>query len=102
MGLKETLFDEVAEHMLDLNQASLVTFDDFQLLYFEIFKNVQLCGGKEIDFEHFEMNNQMDNLLSDRNKGEVLNTESQLFDQDGEESTYGMTSGQRGPLHSQS
>ena len=40
MGLKESLFDEVAEQMLDLSQASLVTYDEFQLLYFEIFKNL--------------------------------------------------------------
>ena len=53
MGLSESMLDECSEEILDLGQASLVTYDEFQLLYFEIFKTLQLSGGREIDFEHF-------------------------------------------------
>lgn len=56
MGLQEAMIDETCESVLDLTQASLVTYDEFQLMYFEIFKNIQLTGGREIDFEHFEEN----------------------------------------------
>ena len=70
MGLSDSLIDQCCENIFDLKQASLVTFEDFQLLYFEIFKTLQLSGGREIDFEHFEsrLNDQGEQLLTDRNK----------------------------------
>ena len=54
MGLSEAMIDDTCEQVFDLSQASLITYDEFQLLYFEIFKTLQLTGGREIDFEHFD------------------------------------------------
>ena len=40
LGLSEQMIDEAAENVFDLTQASLITYDEFQLLYFELFKTV--------------------------------------------------------------
>ena len=95
LGLSESMIDQAAESVFDLNQASLITYDEFQLLYFELFKTVQLSGGRAIDFEAFECMNE--NLMSDRQKGgELLHTESQFFDEhEADGSTYQLTSGHR-------
>lgn len=76
MGLSEALMEETCESMFDLSESSLVSYEEFQLLYFELFKTIQLTGGKEIDFDHFEMlNTQGDHLNTDRNKQELMHTE---------------------------
>ena len=101
MGLSEVTIEECCEHMLDLTQASLLTYDEFQLLYFELFKMMQLAGERQIDFEHFEMqqaaNNKwnMDDLSDQQNTkgaGELLHTEQTLFeDQEGDAGAYQLT-----------
>ena len=40
MGLSEAMIDETCEQVFDMNQASLITYDEFQLLYFELFKTL--------------------------------------------------------------
>ena len=40
MGLSEAMIDETSEQVFDMSQASLITYDEFQLLYFEIFKTL--------------------------------------------------------------
>ena len=54
MGLSEALIDDACEQVFDIGHASLLTYDEFQLLYFELFKTLQLTRGREIDFHHFD------------------------------------------------
>jgi len=41
MGCNEQLIDSTAEEVFEFSQSSLVYFEDFHLLYFEIFKAIQ-------------------------------------------------------------
>ena len=40
IGLSEQLIDTCCEEMFDISNSSLVSFEEFQLLYFEIFNRI--------------------------------------------------------------
>ncbi len=90
MGLSEELVEETCEQMFDLRESSLVSYEEFQLVYFELFKTLQLAEGKQIDFDHFDqINSQADHLTTDHNKhinNQELHTEHTLYDEAHEDS----------------
>ena len=42
--------------MFDITNSSLVSFEEFQLLYFEIFNRIQMSTGGTIDFHNLALN----------------------------------------------
>ena len=42
--------------MFDIGHSSLVSFEEFQLIYFELFNKIQLASGGSIDFENLALN----------------------------------------------
>ena len=56
IGISENLLDDCCENMFDICQSSILAYEDFQLLYFELFNKIQLASGGSIDFENLAMN----------------------------------------------
>ena len=56
IGLSESFIDNCCEEMFDIGQSSLVSFEEFQLVYFELFNKMQMASGGSIDFENLALN----------------------------------------------
>lgn len=62
LGLPDSIVDSCAESTLDLTQSSLVTFEEFQMLYFEVFRRLQLEGRGKNDQERCLVMQDLDEL----------------------------------------
>ena len=56
IGISEGLIDRCCEDMFDINSSSIVTFEEFQMIYFELFNRIQTATGGTIDFENLALN----------------------------------------------
>ena len=84
IGLSETLIDDCCEEMFDIGQSSLVGFEEFQLLYFELFNKVQMMSGGSIDFENLVLNDEgaqySNRHLKANENGTFLQTENTIYE----------------------
>lgn len=62
LGLPDSILDSCAENVLELNQSSLVTYEEFQMLYFEVFRKLQLEGRGKNDQERCLMMQDLDEI----------------------------------------
>ena len=52
IGISEGMIDRCCEDMFDISSSSIITYEEFQMIYFELFNRIQTATGGTIDFEN--------------------------------------------------
>ena len=75
IGISEGMIDTCCEDMFDISSSSIIAFEEFQMIYFELFNRIQTSTGGTIDFENLaqdEENAQLSTRHMKANEGSLL------------------------------